>query len=219
MVQVGNIRSVQSLNIFLNTQLFTFLGKMLLNIVILRAKGHSFSPSNDFRLLTEAEWEFAAGAGNKNFTLYCWGNEEPDSSMVLNTLTHSVPVYPLNHWQGKFPETNTKVDGFLGTAPSKSFPTNVFGLHNMCGNVWEWTSDWFSSVPIQNEPGNILHNPKGPSFSIRNQKVQKGGSFLCHRDVCYRYRISARMGNTPNSSSSNIGFRCGKSTGELKLEL
>jgi formylglycine-generating enzyme required for sulfatase activity len=93
----------------------------------------------------------------------------------------------MNVWQGSFPGTNTAEDGYLGTAPADAYPPNAFGLHSMTGNVWEWCADWF-----------------GPQ---RISRVLRGGSYLCHSSYCLRYRTSARMGNTPESSSGNIGFR------------
>ncbi|KAL3283531.1 hypothetical protein HHI36_006670 [Cryptolaemus montrouzieri] len=94
----------------------------------------------------------------------------------------------MNIWQGEFPKLNTAEDGFIDTAPVDHFPPNKFGLYNMAGNVWEWTED------------NWLNDPES--------KVKKGGSYLCHKSYCYRYRCAARSFNTKDSSSSNLGFRC-----------
>jgi formylglycine-generating enzyme required for sulfatase activity len=92
----------------------------------------------------------------------------------------------MNVWQGTFPTHNTLADGHLGTAPVDAFPPNGFGLFNMTGNVWEWTADPFTPERL----------------------ALRGGSYLCHSSYCRRYRVSARMGSTPDSSSGNVGFRC-----------
>jgi len=101
----------------------------------------------------------------------------------------------------------TVADGYLGTAPVRAYDPNGFGLYNMTGNVWEWTGDWFStdwhrsaSAPVE--------NPAGPDAGDR--RSLRGGSYLCHASYCRRYRVSARMGNTPDSSAGNIGFRCAR---------
>lgn len=143
------------------------------------------------RLPTEAQWEYAARGGliQKKFP---WGNElTPDGK------------YKCNIWQGRFPDYNSLEDGYLGTAPAKSFDPNGFGLYNMSGNVWQWCSDWFSRDFHKNAERN---NPTGPQMG--NAKVMRGGSFLCHDSYCNRYRVAARSSNTIDSSTSNIGFRC-----------
>jgi sulfatase modifying factor 1 len=93
-----------------------------------------------------------------------------------------------NIWQGTFPNYNSLDDGFLGTAPAQSFEPNGYGLYNMAGNVWEWCNDWFTIA--------------------NTAKAIRGGSFLCHHSYCNRYRVAARSSNTPDSSASNMGFRC-----------
>lgn len=96
--------------------------------------------------------------------------------------------YACNIWQGEFPEFDSGEDGFIGTAPVDSFKPNGYGLFNVCGNVWEWCYDWWD------ESG--------------ENKVIKGGSFLCHDSYCNRYRLSARTFQAPNSPTAHIGFRC-----------
>jgi formylglycine-generating enzyme len=145
------------------------------------------------RLPSEAEWEFAARGGleQKSFP---WGDElEPNG------------VHMMNVWQGVFPILNTEADGYYGPAPAKSFKPNGYGLYNMTGNVWEWCADWFDPNYYGLSP---RVNPRGPAAGDR--RVMRGGSYLCHHSYCNRYRTDARYSNTPDSSTTNCGFRCAK---------
>ena len=154
------------------------------------------------RLPTEAEWERAA-RGNNNKAIYFWGDDATNLSKKANT------------WEGEFPVKNSKLDGFENRAPVKSYPANDFGLFDMAGNVWEWTSDWYntkyykeliatSKVAINPKGSSIAYNPNNP---LIKEKIIKGGSFLCSDSYCASYRISARMGTSMDSSSEHVGFR------------
>jgi formylglycine-generating enzyme len=159
-------------------------------------------------LPSEAEWEFAA-RGGLDGAEFVWGNEfNPDGRQMANT------------WQGEFPWQNLRSDGFERTSPVGAFPPNAYGLYDMTGNVWQWTTDWFSSRhPVdQSSPCCASVNPGGgpiaasydpaqPQIRIP-RKVVKGGSFLCAPNYCRRYRPAARHPQMVESGTCHIGFRC-----------
>ena len=147
---------------------------------------------------TEAQWEYAARGGLDGAT-YAWGDQYSEKKA--------------NTWQGIFPFFNTKADGYQGLAPVESFPPNGYGLYDMTGNVWEWTSDFFEfghdRMAHQHNPiASDRHksfDPKKPDESVLH--VIKGGSYLCAPNYCSRYRPAARESESPDTGTTHIGFR------------
>jgi formylglycine-generating enzyme required for sulfatase activity len=162
-------------------------------------------------LPTEAEWEFAARGGLDGMD-FAWGNEDPQLTKPM-----------ANTWQGEFPYQNLLIDKYEGTSPVGSFDPNGYGLFDMVGNVWEWTSDWY--VPHLDESANKVktccttsvnprvtspaysYDPRQPQFKIP-RKVMKGGSHICAPNYCLRYRPAARQAQMIDTGMTHIGFRC-----------
>jgi sulfatase modifying factor 1 len=156
------------------------------------------------RLPTEAEWEFAARGGQAG-KVFVWGDEfRPKGKWMANT------------FQGHFPDTDSGDDGYVGIAPVAQFPANPYGLYDMAGNVWQWTSDWYRPDYYQQlaSTGVVAHNPLGPESSYdpsepgQPKKVQRGGSFLCTDQYCSRYIVGTRGKGEVSTGTNHLGFRC-----------
>ena len=172
------------------------------------ADGEAFARWAGKALPTEAEWEHAARGGLAGAP-YAWGQElMPEGRVMANT------------WQGRFPYENLLIDGYEGTSPVGAFPPNGFGVYDMIGNVWEWTSDWYrpghddpqkpGCCVARNSRGAIERESYDPTQrTIRiPRKVLKGGSHLCAPNYCRRYRPAARLPEAIDTSTSHVGFRC-----------
>ncbi len=161
------------------------------------------------RLPTEAEWEFAARGGLTGQP-FVWGNEfRPKGKWMANT------------HQGHFPNSDTGEDGYVGLAPVASYPPNGYGLYDMAGNVWQWTSDWYSPIYYRQlaESDKITRNPHGPDSSFDPaepgvpKKVHRGGSFLCTDQYCSRYMVGTRGKGEVSTGTNHLGFRCVRKSG------
>jgi len=158
------------------------------------------------RLPTEAEWEFAARGGltGKPFV---WGDTfRPNNKNMANT------------FQGHFPDKNTDDDGFKATSPVTTFPPNGYGLYDMAGNVWQWTSDWYRPDYYRQlaATGEVARNPVGPDNSFDpeergvSKRVMRGGSYLCTDQYCSRYMVGTRGKGEASTGTNHLGFRCVK---------